>query len=96
MCNGALFDMLLTCTCRARIPLYIYTDLTKYLHLFQECTSNREEIKKLRRDNSTLEADNHEKEKAINQLKTRVAVLEQELHDKEQVRRILIAFLTLH
>ena len=51
----------------------------------QECVSNREEIKKLRRDNATLEASNHEQDKAIHQLKTRVAVLEQELHDKEQV-----------
>ena len=52
---------------------------------FQECTSSREEIKRLRRENSTLEATSHEQEKTINQLKTRVAVMEQEIHDKEQV-----------
>lgn len=39
----------------------------------------------LRRENSTLDAECHEKEKLINQLQTRVAVLEQEIKDKDQL-----------
>ncbi|NWI01724.1 SAS6 protein, partial [Tichodroma muraria] len=36
-------------------------------------------------DNTTLDAECHEKEKLINQLQTRVAVLEQEIKDKDQL-----------
>ena len=43
------------------------------------------ELQQLRRDNSSLDAGAHEKEKSLTQLRTRVAVLEQELSDKEQV-----------
>lgn len=39
----------------------------------------------LRRENTTLDAECHEKEKLINQLQTRVAVLEQEIKDKDQL-----------
>ena len=47
------------------------------------------ELQQLRRDNSSLDAGAHEKEKNLTQLRTRVAVLEQELSDKEQVHCIL-------
>ena len=43
------------------------------------------ELQQLRRDNSSLDAGAHEKEKNLTHLRTRVAVLEQELLDKEQV-----------
>lgn len=45
----------------------------------------RLELSKLRKDNVTLESNNHIKEKSIAQLETRVAVLEQEIKDKTQV-----------
>ena len=51
----------------------------------QECFRLREETGRLRRNNSSLDAGSHEQEKSIGQLRTRVAVLEQELSDKEQV-----------
>ena len=46
------------------------------------------ELQQLRRDNSSLDAGAHEKEKSLTQLRTRVAVLEQELLDKEQVHAL--------
>ena len=46
----------------------------------------REELQRLRKENSALDASAHEQDKAITQLRTRLAVLEQELQDKEQVR----------
>ena len=55
----------------------------------QECSSLRQELQQLRRDNSSLDAGAHEKEKSLTQLRTRVAVLEQELLDKEQVLIVL-------
>ena len=45
----------------------------------------REELLKLRQENSTLDSTAHEKDKTLTQLRTRVAVLQQELQDKEQV-----------
>ena len=40
---------------------------------------------RLRKDNTTIESQLHYKEKNINQLQTRVAVLEQEIKDKTMV-----------
>ena len=40
----------------------------------------------MRRDNAALDSAHHEQEKVTNQLRTRLAVLEQELHDKQQVK----------
>lgn len=45
----------------------------------------KQEVLSLRRENSTLDAECHEKEKRINQLQTKVAVLEQEIKDKDQL-----------
>ncbi|KAK6188877.1 hypothetical protein SNE40_004963 [Patella caerulea] len=51
----------------------------------EEHVRAKQEIQSLRKQNNTLDSDNHEKEKLINQYKTRIAVFEQELKDKEQV-----------
>jgi len=45
----------------------------------------REELQKLRRENSALDAGSHEQDKVATQLRTRLTALEQELQDKEQV-----------
>ena len=45
------------------------------------------ELQTIRRQNSNLDSDRHEKDKTLNHLRTRVAVLEQELKDKEMVKR---------
>ncbi|NXT02268.1 SAS6 protein, partial [Jacana jacana] len=50
-----------------------------------ECQRAKQEVLSLRRENTTLDAECHEKEKFINQLQTRVAVLEQEIKDKDQL-----------
>ena len=39
----------------------------------------------MRRDNCSLDSGLHDREKTVAQLTTRVAVLEQEIKDKEQV-----------
>ena len=43
------------------------------------------ELQSIRHDNCSLDSELHEREKTVSQLTTRVAVLEQELKDKEQV-----------
>jgi spindle assembly abnormal protein 6 len=45
----------------------------------------KEELTTLRRGNSVLNSEQHERDKTLAHLRTRVAVLEQELRDKEQV-----------
>ncbi|NXM01464.1 SAS6 protein, partial [Tyrannus savana] len=50
-----------------------------------DCQRAKQEVLSLRRENTTLDAECHEKEKLINQLQTRVAVLEQEIKDKDQL-----------
>ena len=52
---------------------------------FQECKFVKQELHKLRRENGSLDSERHEHSKTLSQLQTRVAVLEQELRDKEQV-----------
>ena len=52
---------------------------------FQECKFTKQELHKLRRENGSLDSERHEHSKTLSQLQTRVAVLEQELRDKEQV-----------
>nr|XP_003479009.2 spindle assembly abnormal protein 6 homolog [Cavia porcellus] len=51
----------------------------------EELQRTKQEVLSLRRENSTLDAECHEKEKHINQLQTKVAVLEQEIKDKDQL-----------
>lgn len=45
----------------------------------------KQQVTSLRRENSTLDTECHEKERLMNQLQTRVAVLEQEMKDKDQL-----------
>jgi len=51
----------------------------------QECKFAKQELHKLRRENGSLDTERHEHSKTVSQLQTKVAVLEQELRDKEQV-----------
>ncbi|RXM28808.1 Spindle assembly abnormal protein 6-like [Acipenser ruthenus] len=57
----------------------------KLVGLEDESHRAKQEVLSLRRENSTLDVECHEKEKHINQLQTRVAVLEQEIKDKDQM-----------
>ena len=50
----------------------------------------KEDLLKLRSESSTLYTSTHEQEKMLTQLQTRVAVLEQELKDKQQVRQVCV------
>ncbi|KAM9364245.1 spindle assembly abnormal protein 6 homolog [Pholidichthys leucotaenia] len=47
----------------------------------------KQQVLTLRRENSTLDAEIHEKERSVSQLQMRVAVLDQEIKDKEQLMR---------
>lgn len=50
-----------------------------------ECVRSRQDIQNLRKENEVLSASSCEQEKLINQMKTKLAVLEQEIKDKEEV-----------
>lgn len=41
----------------------------------------------LRKNNAGLESNSHEQDKVIHQLRTRLAVLEQEVKDKDEVQK---------
>ncbi|XP_067928875.1 spindle assembly abnormal protein 6 homolog [Watersipora subatra] len=61
-------------------------DLTSKLSLAEEeGLKMRQDVQQLRKDNMDLESDLHRHEKSENQLLTRVAVLEQQVHDKDTV-----------
>ncbi|KAF6017422.1 SASS6 [Bugula neritina] len=61
-------------------------DLTAKLSVAEEeCKSTRLDVQQLRKENSELEAELHRQEKASNQQNTRIAVLEQQLNDKDTV-----------
>lgn len=47
----------------------------------------RQELQSLRKDNAGLDSNCHEQDKVVTHLRTRVAVLEQEVQDKEEVKR---------
>uniref|UniRef100_A0A3B4Z1K0 Spindle assembly abnormal protein 6 homolog n=1 Tax=Stegastes partitus TaxID=144197 RepID=A0A3B4Z1K0_9TELE len=51
----------------------------------EECQRLKQQVLSLRRENSTLDTEVHEKERLISQLQMRVAVLEQEIKDKDQL-----------
>ena len=65
--------------------LIFFISLCPSLPSSQECSRLHEELQRLRRENTSLDSGVHEREKTMAQLRTRVAVLEQELKDKEQV-----------
>ena len=64
---------------------YQTSQLSFFFPLVYELQRAKQEVLSLRRENSTLDAECHEKEKHINQLQTKVAVLEQEIKDKDQL-----------
>ncbi|KAM7410664.1 hypothetical protein PAMA_001887 [Pampus argenteus] len=51
----------------------------------EECQRSKQQVLSLRRENSTLDTEVHEKERLVSQLQMRVAVLEQEIKDKDQL-----------
>lgn len=53
----------------------------------QEGQRLKQQVLSLRRENGTLDAEVHDKERLVNQLQMKVAVLEQEVKDKEQLMR---------
>lgn len=65
--------------------------LLTFFPWLQECKYAKQELNKLRRENGSLDSERHENSKTVSQLQTRVAVLEQELRDKELV--FIMAFL---
>ncbi|KAG7228800.1 hypothetical protein INR49_008578 [Caranx melampygus] len=52
-----------------------------------DCQRSKQQVLSLRRENSTLDTEVHEKERVVNQLQMRVAVLDQEIKDKDQLMR---------
>lgn len=56
-------------------------------HCVQEGQRLKQQVLSLRRENSTLDTEVHDKERLVNQLQMKVAVLEQEVKDKEQLMR---------
>ncbi|XP_039984570.1 spindle assembly abnormal protein 6 homolog [Xiphias gladius] len=53
----------------------------------EECQRSKQQVLSLRRENSTLDTEVHEKERLVSQLQMKVAVLEQEIKDKDQLMR---------
>ena len=60
---------------------------TQVTTLEEECQRSKLESQSCRRDLANLETDGREHEKLITQLKTRLAVLEQEVKDKDELLR---------
>ncbi len=58
---------------------------TKVATLEEELSRAKQEVQVLRKQNSTMDSEQHEQDKLMNQMQMRIAVLEQELKDKEQV-----------
>ncbi|XP_049911481.1 spindle assembly abnormal protein 6 homolog [Epinephelus moara] len=53
----------------------------------EECQRLKQQVLSLRRENSTLDTEVHDKERLVSQLQMRVAVVEQESKDKDQLMR---------
>lgn len=51
----------------------------------QESQRAKQQVVSLRRENGALDSECHDKERLVNQLQTRVAVMEQEIKDKDQL-----------
>ncbi|EFX84362.1 hypothetical protein DAPPUDRAFT_238610 [Daphnia pulex] len=56
---------------------------SRLLKAEEECNRLQQELTSARRRGASLDADFHSKERTVNQLRTKVAVLEQELKDKD-------------
>ena len=65
----------------SNFKIYIITRVI----LFQEREHHKTELQQIRRENASLDTQFHESDKSINQLRSTVAVLQQEIKDKEQV-----------
>uniref|UniRef100_A0A3B4F4W7 Spindle assembly abnormal protein 6 homolog n=1 Tax=Pundamilia nyererei TaxID=303518 RepID=A0A3B4F4W7_9CICH len=59
--------------------------LNSRLTELEECQHLKQQVLSLRRENSTLDAEVHEKDRLVSQMQMRVAVLEQEVKDKDQL-----------
>ncbi|XP_044054968.1 spindle assembly abnormal protein 6 homolog isoform X2 [Siniperca chuatsi] len=59
----------------------------KLVGVEEECQRSKQQVLSLRRENTTLDTEVHEKERLLSQLQMRVAVLEQEIKDKDQLVR---------
>ncbi|XP_037530665.1 spindle assembly abnormal protein 6 homolog [Nematolebias whitei] len=57
----------------------------KFVGSEEECKRSKQQVLTLRRENSTLDTEVHEKERLVSQLQMRVAVLEQEVKDKDML-----------
>ncbi|XP_031734548.1 spindle assembly abnormal protein 6 homolog isoform X4 [Anarrhichthys ocellatus] len=57
----------------------------KLVGVEEECQRSKQQILSLRRENSSLDTELHDKERLGSQLQMRVAVLEQEIKDKDQL-----------
>ncbi|XP_040895983.1 spindle assembly abnormal protein 6 homolog [Toxotes jaculatrix] len=53
----------------------------------EECQRSKQQVLSLRKENSALDTEVHEKERLASQLQMRVAVVEQEIKDKDQLMR---------
>ncbi|XP_028404500.1 spindle assembly abnormal protein 6 homolog [Dendronephthya gigantea] len=61
-------------------------DLKNKLSFVEEALQrSKVEVTKLRRDNTSLDVERHERDKTLNHLRTRIAVLEQENKDNQEV-----------
>ena len=58
---------------------------SKYSSLAEEHNSLKQELQAIRKQNTNLDSDLHQNERAANLLRTRIAVLEQEVKDKDEL-----------
>lgn len=65
----------------------VFNNKNSVFFCLQECQRLKQQVLSLRRENSTLDTEVHEKERTVSQLQMRVAVLEQECKDKDQLMR---------
>ena len=63
---------------------------SSFIFCQQDCKYSKQELQKLRRENGSLDSERHEHSKTLSQLNTKVAVMEQEIRDKEQVNSFVV------
>ena len=59
--------------------------MLSFIFVRQALQRSKVEVTKLRRDNTSLDVERHERDKTLNHLRTRIAVLEQENKDNQEV-----------
>ena len=62
--------------------------------LEEDCNRTKHELQNVRKENASLDHDYHELEKECNQMRTKLAVYEQELKDKEDLEKRLADLLS--